>query len=374
MWAETISRAEPARRFSQAERTETGIAEKGWRMQQAGQDETSNELEELDPSLLTEEERAMRAAHERADAKVALARETARAGLITLPLLVLFPFGGVIALLFFGVKLGKRAFRVLYEPELRDRFLREEVQRRVHTDVHSERASLEGEHHRTLEQLSASIAHEIRNPITAAKSLIQQMREDPESEDRAEYARVAVSELERVERSISHLLRFGREEDTRLSAVAMEDVLESAIETFRDRAARSQIEITRQYDSPGRLEGDPEQLRRVVINLISNGMDAIEASGPAQPAIQVSMGENLAGSEVWIRIEDNGAGMEESVQDQIFDPFFTSREGGTGLGLALCRKMVDDHRGRIEVESKAGQGTTFLVTLPKRSEDSAVRS
>ena len=374
MWAEMIREAEPAGGLPRSGMAEYTIAEEGWRMQRSDGDETSSELENLDPSLLTEEERALRAAHERADAKVALARETARAGLITLPLLVLFPFAGVISLLFFGVKLGKRAFRVLYEPELRDRYLREEVQRQVHTDVHSERRNLEDEHHRTLEQLSASIAHEIRNPITAAKSLIQQMREDPESEDRAEYARVAVSELERVERSISHLLRFGREEETRLSALAMEDVLESAIETFRDRAARSEIEISRQYDSPGHLEGDPEQLRRVVINLISNGLDAIEARGPADPAIRVSMGENLAGSEVWIRIEDNGGGMDDNVREQIFDPFFTSREGGTGLGLALCRKMVDDHRGRIEVESKTGEGTVFLVTLPKRADDRAERS
>jgi signal transduction histidine kinase len=328
--------------------------------------EAEDELEQIDPALLTEEERAYRAARERAEAKVGLARDAARAGLITLPLLVLVPFAGFCALIFFGVKLGKRAFRLLYEPELRDRFLREEVQRRVHTHVSSERQSLEGEHHRSLEQLSASIAHEIRNPITAAKSLIQQMREDPESEDCVEYARVAVGELERVERSISHLLRFGREEDTRFESVAMEDVLESALETFRDRAARNTTRISRHYDAVGHLDGDPEQLRRVVINLISNALDALEGSEVEHPEIRVSMGENLAGSEVWVRIEDNGLGMQDDVREQIFDPFFTSREEGTGLGLSLCRKIVDEHEGRIEVDSNPGEGTRFLVTLPKR--------
>ena len=132
--------------------------------------DSSDRLEELDPSLLTDEERAYRNARRRAEKKVALTRAAWRAALITVPLLVFIPFAGVIAFLYFGVGLGRRAFRLFYEPQLRERFLQEEVQRQVVTRVRSERQHLEGEHHRSLEQLSASIAHEIRNPITAAKS------------------------------------------------------------------------------------------------------------------------------------------------------------------------------------------------------------
>jgi two-component system sensor histidine kinase HydH len=323
-------------------------------------------LEKLDDSLLTEEERLYRNARRRANQRVALTRATVRAGLITVPLLIFIPFAGFIALLYFGVDLGRRAFRLLYEPRLRERYLQEEVQRQVVTRVRSERQNLEGEHHRSLEHLSASIAHEIRNPITAAKSLIQQISEDPQSEDRDEYARVAVGELERVERSISHLLRFAREEDRRTQSILMEDVLESAIETFRDRCARRGFEIERQYDIPGQLEADPEQLRRVVINLISNALDAIEAAGIEAPEIRVAMGENLAGTEIWLRIRDNGLGMDDETRARIFDPFYTSRKKeGTGLGLALCRKIVDEHGGRIEVDSEPGEGTEFVLSLPK---------
>ena len=327
--------------------------------------DSSDRLEELDPSLLTEEERAYRSATRRAEKKVALTRAAWRAALITVPLLVFVPFAGVIAFLYFGVGLGRRAFRLFYEPQLRERFLQEEVQRQVVTRVRSERQHLEGEHHRSLEQLSASIAHEIRNPITAAKSLIQQMSEDPQGEDQEEYARVAVSELERVERSISHLLRYAREEDTRFQSIAMEDVIESAVETFRDRCARGGFEIERQYDARGRLDADPEQLRRVVINLLGNAIDAVDAAQIATPSIRVAMGENLAGSEIWLRISDNGLGMDELTRAKIFDPFFTSREEGTGLGLALCLKIVDEHGGRIEVDSEPGEGTEFVISLPK---------
>ena len=319
----------------------------------------------MDDALLSDEERAIRDARRRADEKVALSRELARAGLIVIPLLIFIFPAGVIALIFFGMKLGRRAFRTFYEPELRERFFQEEVHRRVRDNVSSERRQLEGEHQRSLEQLSASIAHEIRNPITAAKSLVQQMGEAPD-EDHAEYARVAVAELERVERSISHLLRFAREEETRMAEISMEDVLESAVETFRDRADRNGIEIERRYDGAGWLVGDPEQLRRVVINLVSNAMDALEESHAPTPRVRVGMGENLAATEVWVRIADNGRGIDDATRERIFDPFYTSREDGTGLGLSLCRKIVDAHGGTVEVESTPGEGTEFVLTFPRR--------
>ena len=332
----------------------------------------SDELASVDDSQLSEEERAYyQLAKRLADRKIAISRQALRGALITVPLLIFVPIIGVFSMIYFGVVVGRKAFRLVYEPRLREKFLQEEVQRRVQTRVSSARRNLEGEHHRSLEQLSASIAHEIRNPITAAKSLVQQMGEDPNGSDQVEYARVAVAELERVEKSISHLLRFAREEDTQMGAVVMEDVLESALETFRDRAVRSAIKIIRQYDADGRFEGDSEQLRRVVINLVGNAIDALEEARIAQPEVRVSMGENLAGTEVWIRVADNGLGIDEDARDQIFDPFYTSREEGTGLGLALCRKIVDNHGGSIEVETAAGEGTEFVLTFPKSIGDEA---
>jgi signal transduction histidine kinase len=328
-------------------------------------DTSAERLAEIDPSLLSEEERAYQSAQRRADRKIALARRGVKAALITVPLLVFLPFAGFCALIYFGVDLGRKAFRLFYEPQLRERFLQEEVQQRVHNRVRSESRHLEGEHQRSLEELSASIAHEIRNPITAAKSLVQQMNEEPNGEDQAEYARVALAELERVERSISHLLRFAREEEIRLEAIDVEDVIESAVETFRERCGRSGVEILRDCDVRGQIEGDPEQLRRVLINLIGNAMDSLEEAHVSAPRIRIGLGENLAGSEVWIRVGDNGLGIDEQTQRRIFDPFFTSREAGTGLGLALCRKVIDDHGGTIEVDSTPGEGTEFVLTIPK---------
>jgi len=303
-----------------------------------------------------------------AEQKAELYIDAGKKGAVVLILLIFPPLTwlGFLLLIIWGTKLARRYFKLQVEPGLRQRLIEDEVQKQVHVNVVREKVSLEGEHSRDLEQLSASIAHEIRNPITAAKSLIQQMSEEPTSTDNVEYARVAVEELERVERSITHLLRFARDEDMRVAEVAMSDVLDSAIETFRDRAARDGVEITRSFDTEGRVEGDADKLRRIVINLVGNGIDAMTEARVASPRMDVSMGENLAGTEVWVRVKDNGAGIPKELRERIFSPFVTSKSGGTGLGLPITKKLVEAHRGTIEVFSEPGGGTEFVLTIPKR--------
>ena len=326
------------------------------------------ELEAIDPSLLDDEERAVLAAHARAEEKVALYRELAKVGPIAaLLLLFLFPVG-VVFTLYQVWRLGRRTYQTLIEPRVRERLVAEEVGKRLDARVVAQRRAMESEHARSLEQLSASIAHEIRNPITAAKSLVQQMGEEPAAAENVEYAQVALAELERVERSVSHLLRYAREEDLRAEQVLLADVVTSALETFRDRIARDGVVIEQAFDTEGSLRGDPEKLRRVAINLIGNAIDAVgpvRGDGDAQPRVELALGENLAGTEVWLRVRDNGPGIEPAALARIFDPFFSDKDSGTGLGLSITRKLVEAHGGEIEVESEPGRGTGFVLTFPR---------
>jgi signal transduction histidine kinase len=324
-------------------------------------------LEELDESLLNDDERAYAEARRIAEAKVRLWGKFWRMAIIVVPLLIFVPWVGILVGIIGGIDLAKRAYKVMYEPRLRERFIDQEVTKRVQQSVHVERASLEGEHARSLEKLSASIAHEIRNPITAAKSLVQQMGEDPSGQDNFEYAQVALQELERVERSISHLLRFAREEEMRATPVRMSDVLDSALATFSERGAREGIEIVRRFDCEGPMLGDAEKLRRVAINLVGNAMDSLSGEGVDKPRVEVSLGENLAGNEVWVRIADNGQGIDPELCEKIFNPFYTSKEHGTGLGLPITKKLVEAHGGTVEVTSSPGQGAEFLLTFPKHT-------
>jgi signal transduction histidine kinase len=324
-------------------------------------------LEEIDDSLLTPEERSYRAVRAKAEEKAELYIEAAKKGALVLVLLVIPPLTwlGFILLLVWGLGMGRRLFQALVEPGLRERLVEDEVAKHVDQGVHRARRSLEGEHARSMEELAASIAHEIRNPITAAKSLVQQMGEAPESIDNPEYAAVALQELERVERSITHLLRFARDEELRSAELCMVDVLDSALETFRERSARGGVEIARQFDCRGELVGDAEKLRRVIINLVGNAIDALEEAQVDNPCVEVSMGENLAGSEIWVRIRDNGVGIDPDTAAKIFSPFVTAKAGGTGLGLAITKKLVESHGGSIELFSEPGQGAEFVLSFPK---------
>jgi signal transduction histidine kinase len=320
---------------------------------------------ELDDELLSPDERALRAARRAADARAEFAGDTIKFAVVAVLLLAFLRWFGLIILLFWGAPYLRRAYRHLIEPHLRERFLEEEVNKQVRAHIAGERRVLVGEHARSMQDLSASIAHEIRNPITAAKSLVQQMEEEPSAAENVEYARVALEELTRVERSVSHLLRFARDEEMRVAPLRLADVVDSALETFRDRVARSGIEITRRIDSEGSMRGDAEKLRRVVINLVGNAIDALDESRTPSPRIDVQMGENLAGTEVWLRVADNGPGIDELALEKMWSPFYTSKEGGTGLGLSICKKLVEAHGGSIEVNPAAAPGAEFLLSFPK---------
>jgi signal transduction histidine kinase len=310
---------------------------------------------------------------ERAEAKMEATADAIRWSAITIALLVFFFPVGMIVLFFGGYRHLQNLYRLVIEPKLRKRFIDREVRRQVSATLLDERQQMVGEHSRSMETLSASIAHEIRNPITAAKSLVQQMEEDPTAAENVEYARVALEELHRVERSVSHLLRFAREEEMGIGDVRMADVIDSALETFRERIARGGIELVRQQDGEGELRGDAEQLRRVIINLVGNAIDALGESRAPNPRIEVAMGENLAGSVVWVRVKDNGPGIDREALQKMFSPFYTSKPNGTGLGLAISKKLIDAHRGTLDASSKPGAGAEFLVTLPKQQPEAELR-
>ena len=279
-------------------------------------------------------------------------------------------FAAVATGLAWGTLLSMHGFFAVLAPILRKKWTAG-AEAHEAASISSERRSLEGKHARSLEELSASIAHEIRNPITAAKSLVAQMAEDPTSIENVEYARVALGELDRVERSIAHLLRFARDEEIEMGEARIIDVIDSAIEILRDRFDAVGITVTRDIDfgagdSNGALRADAEKLRRVLINLFQNAIDALEESATPSPSIEVAAGENLAQTEVWLRLRDNGPGIPADRLARVFTPFYTSKEKGTGLGLAISKKIVDAHGGTLEAHNgSSGRGTELVMVLPK---------
>jgi signal transduction histidine kinase len=131
------------------------------------------------------------------------------------------------------------------------------------------------------------------------------------------------------------------------------------------------VVVKQEVDTNGVVRADPEKMRRVVVNLVGNALDALEENRTAEPRLDVAIGENLAGTEVWLRLRDNGPGIPPERIQKIFTPFYTSKHNGTGLGLALSKKLVEAHGGTIGATSHPGGGAEVTVVLPRHGAGTA---
>jgi len=304
-----------------------------------------------------------------ADRRLGVIHETVRFLLVIGLLAIFFRPAAFWVGIFWGFGLMRRWSRVFIEPELRQRWIDREVHRRLDHEVGAHRRDLEGRHSRHIGELAADVAQEIRDPIHAATELVRRMGEDPASRGNVEHANIALEELGRVERSISHLLRFAREGDFEFEELDLEELIDSAVGAMEDRIHNEGITLRVELASPGRLFADRDKLRRVVVNLLGNAFDAVATV--TRPEVLLEAGHDLAGSEVWIRVRDNGPGIPEERIERIWSPFYSSKQDGSGLGLAITKKLVEGHSGQIEVGAPREGGSEFIVILPRQRNDGA---
>jgi signal transduction histidine kinase len=256
-----------------------------------------------------------------------------------------------------GFGLGSHWMAVFGSRALKARYFDPAVER----ELVREKAVMQTEKQASIDELSSTIAHEIRNPIAAAKSLVQQMGEDPHSVENVEYAKVALDELDRVERRIAHLLKFAKEEDYAMAPVNLASVVDSALTQLRGKLDAAKVAPVRNYITGPTIIADAEKLKQVFANVLDNAIDAFDGV-PENRRVELFI-EN-GGSSATVRVRDNGCGIPPDKLDRIFNPFFTTKEKGTGLGMAISRKIVEAHAGTMDVASEAGRGTEFIVTLP----------
>jgi len=245
---------------------------------------------------------------------------------------------------------------------IHERVFEPAIAREVQREVTKEKEALSVEKQASLDELTATFAHEIRNPIAAAKSLVQQMGEDPTSHENVEYAKVALDELARVERSVSHLLKYAKEEDYKFESVNLAAVLDGALTQMRAKLEANQVAVSRNYLGGPTVRADADKLRQVFSNIIDNAIDAMSGVA-AERRIEVAIQRGRTGMAT-VRIRDNGCGIPSDKLGKIFNPFYTSKENGTGLGLGVAKKVIDAHRGAIEVTSNPGAGTEFALSIP----------
>lgn len=220
--------------------------------------------------------------------------------------------------------------------------------------------------------LAAGLAHEIKNPLGGIKGAAQLLKmELTEENPLCEYTEVMVKESERINGIIEELLNLSRPRQAEWGEVSLTRILNDIVlfqrEAFRGKGVHFDLQLDPSI--PG-IQGDENLLTRLFINLVKNAAEAAPKSG--QVVIRSRIGSevhlNQPGSRpvpfVVVDVKDNGQGIPQEAREQIFTPFYTSKEGGTGLGLATCQKIVNEHRGFIKLRSKTGSGTTFTVSLP----------
>jgi signal transduction histidine kinase len=256
-----------------------------------------------------------------------------------------------------GIGLFAHYMAVFGSRLVRERYFEPAVER----EVRREKVVMQTEKLASIDELSSTIAHEIRNPIAAAKSLVQQMGEDPTAGENVEYAKVALEELDRVERRISHLLKYAKEEDYNFAHTNLATVVDSALTQMRAKLDSAKVSIIRNYIAGPTVLADAEKLRQVFANILDNAIAALE---PITEGRRVELLINNGSGGATVRVRDNGCGIPADKIDRIFNPFFTTKEKGTGLGMAISKKIVEAHEGTIDVVSEVGRGTEFVVTLP----------
>jgi signal transduction histidine kinase len=210
-----------------------------------------------------------------------------------------------------------------------------------------------------LGEMAAGLAHEIRNPLGAIKGAAQFL--DP-SADRPEskFLEVIIEEVDRLNRVVTQFLDYSKPPATNFEAVEVAELVEKTIQMMGPSIPPViQIDWTRPR-KPVLVSASSEQIRQVLINLIQNSVKALEKKSSGQ--IRVSI--EAEGSEVAILVEDNGPGIRKENLEKLFIPFFTTSPSGTGLGLSISQKIIEAHRGRIEVATEEGVFSRFSVVLP----------
>ncbi|MDD3081769.1 MAG: ATP-binding protein [Desulfobacterales bacterium] len=219
----------------------------------------------------------------------------------------------------------------------------------------------------TVGSLAAGVAHEIRNPLSSIKGFATYFRERYQSvPDDQKIADIMIQEVDRLNRVVGQLLDFSRPLSLSRKPVHIRNLISDSLALVRQKAEEKNIAISMDV-VPENITAriDPDQIRQVLLNLHLNALEAMDSGS------RLSVSAKKDSNMLQIRIQDTGCGILPEHLSRIFDPYFTTRSSGAGLGLAIVHNIIEAHEGRIEVESRPGEGTAITLHLPDSEEEAA---
>lgn len=247
-----------------------------------------------------------------------------------------------------------------------ERKSREELEEKTHMLLQREDELRQSERLSLLGEMSAMMAHEIRNPLGSIKGAAEILSDKfEEGEEGYRYTEILTREVDRLNDVIDNFIRVGSIRKEPSVPVDVNELLADILFFFERVASRKGIKIDVRHD-PGlpRIKANPNQLRQVFMNLILNAFHAMSGGG----RLTITTAGSDSGIELNFR--DTGVGIPEQTMARLFEPFYTTRELGTGLGLTITRRIIEAHGGKIEIESEVGKGTSVRLVLPERREES----
>lgn len=214
-------------------------------------------------------------------------------------------------------------------------------------------------------KLAAGVAHSVRNPLTSVKMRLFSMeRTLALSSSQKEDFEVISEEIRHIDTIVGNFLEFSRPPKPKMQTVSPSDAVDMAVQLLRHRLESYNVKVDVKRDSRlPEIQADPDQLKEVFVNLMVNACEAMVDKGSIVIQEEEGVSDGL-GSVVRIRLTDDGPGVPDSIQDKLFQPFFSTKEEGTGLGLSIAARIVEEHGGWIDLKSRPGDGATFVITLP----------
>ena len=212
-------------------------------------------------------------------------------------------------------------------------------------------------------QLSSSIAHELRNPLASIKSSFEMLREGHlPSETRQRLMEIAINEMDRLNKIVTDFLTYSNPKPPEHGRFNISRLVDELFEM--QMTINEGIQFQKEIEEDITIVADQQKIRQLMWNLLLNAIDAVSGK---EGRIYVSLKKTNAGVE--IRVRDNGRGIKKEDMDKIFYPFYSTKEKGTGLGLAIAYRIVEEHGGRIDVNSEEGSGAEFVITIPPAPEE-----
>lgn len=213
-------------------------------------------------------------------------------------------------------------------------------------------------------KLAAGIAHEIRNPLTSMKMIVQLLRKKVQHDESAkESIQIILNEIDRLELIVSGFLDFAKPMELSLKPTKINDVISDVLKLMQDNLRHRKIKLVNKFeDNLPEIMLDENRMKQVFMNIILNSMQAMPDGG----MITIQCNYEQHEKKIYIEVSDTGIGMSQNVINHAFEPFFSSKSDGTGMGLANVKKIIELHNGSIKIESAEGKGTKVIISLDKQ--------